>query len=292
MTAKAKFRLFSPPGTFAVKSARTANCAFLARARTTNMDLPDAWRNRFADAVIEQQTIGESRADVWRITRAGAAALFVKSETVRALGELPGEVQRLRWLTSQDLPAPRVLETTTEADRNWLLMSAIAGRDLASSEHLSPQQIVTLAAESLRSLHAVAIESCPFDHCLDNKIRLAGEHLLAGLIDEEDFDDSRLGWSAEAVFEQLLATRPDHEDLVVAHGDACLPNLLADEGRFSGFVDCGRLGVADRYQDLALAAHSITDNLGAQWLPLFFEVYGVEPDQQRIAFYQLLDEFF
>ena len=138
----------------------------------------------------------------------------------------------------------------------------------------------------------MAIDSCPFDHSLEQKITRAREHLLAGLIDEEDFDDSRLGQSAETVFQQLLATRPTQEDLVVTHGDACLPNLLAANDRFSGFVDCGRLGVADRYQDLALAAHSITDNLGEQWLPLFFEVYGVEPDLQRIAFYQLLDEFF
>jgi aminoglycoside 3'-phosphotransferase-2 len=256
------------------------------------MDLPAAWRSRFADADIEQQTIGESRADVWRVTPKGSASLFVKTEQVMTWGELPGEVQRLRWMATEDLPAPRVLDTTTEAQHSWLLMTAVPGRDLASSAHLSPQQIVTLAAEALRALHAVAIETCPFDHRLEAKIRLAREHLLAGLIDEADFDDSRLGQSAEEVFEQLLATRPAHEDLVLTHGDACLPNLLAANGRFSGFVDCGRLGVADRYQDLALAAHSITDNLGAQWLPLFFEVYGVEPDLQRIAFYQLLDEFF
>ncbi|MFJ2479805.1 APH(3')-II family aminoglycoside O-phosphotransferase [Pseudomonas sp. NPDC087598] len=256
------------------------------------MDLPTIWHPRFADTPIEQQTIGESRADVLRVTPAGSAPLFVKSEQVMTWGELPGEIQRLRWLAEQDLPAPRVLDTTTENERNWLLMTAVPGRDLASSVHLAPEQIVTLLADALRSLHAVAINSCPFDHRLEAKIALAREHLLAGLIDEEDFDDSRLGLSAEQVFQQLLAERPDHEDLVVTHGDACLPNLLADNGRFSGFVDCGRLGVSDRYQDLALAAHSITDNLGEQWLPVFFEAYGVEPDQQRIAFYQLLDEFF
>lgn len=261
-------------------------------ARTKDMDFPAAWRSQFAGAAIEQQTIGESRADVWRITPAGAAPQFVKAEQVMTWGELPGEVQRLRWMATQNLPAPRVLDTATEAQHNWLLMTAVAGRDLASSEHLSPQQIVTLAAEALRTMHAVAIDSCPFDHSLDQKITRAREHLLAGLIDEEDFDDSRLGQPAEAVFQQLLATRPAHEDLVVTHGDACLPNLLAANGHFSGFVDCGRLGVADRYQDLALAAHSITVNLGEQWLTLFFEIYGVEPDQQRIAFYQLLDEFF
>jgi aminoglycoside 3'-phosphotransferase-2 len=256
------------------------------------MELPQTWRSRFADSACEQQTIGESRADVFRLTPAGSAPLFVKSEPRITFAELPGEVQRLRWLAEQDLPVARVLDSTEEHDRYWLLMSAVPGRDLASSERLTPQQIVTLAANALRTLHALDITQCPFDHRLDPKIALAREHLLAGLIDEEDFDDSRLGHSAEAVFQQMLAARPASEDLVVTHGDACLPNLLADHGRFSGFVDCGRLGVADRFQDLALAAHSITDNLGEQWVPAFFEAYGVQPDPQKIDFYQLLDEFF
>ena len=44
-------------------------------------------------------------------------------------------------------------------------------------------------------------------------------------------------------------------DLVVCHGDACNPNfLLADDGNFTGYVDLGGLGVADRWADLAVAS--------------------------------------
>jgi aminoglycoside phosphotransferase len=45
--------------------------------------------------------------------------------------------------------------------------------------------------------------------------------------------------------------------------------------------------------DLALAARSISFNLGAQWIAPFFAAYGLtEIDHARIAFFQLLDEFF
>lgn len=116
--------------------------------------------------------------------------------------------------------------------------------------------------------------------------------MSAGLVDEADFDDERKGRTAEDVFAELLSTLPETCDLAVTHGDACLPNFMVEGGRFTGYIDCGRLGISDIYQDLALAARSIARNLGQAWVAPFFRAYGVEPDQRRIAFYCLLDEFY
>ena len=61
----------------------------------------------------------------------------------------------------------------------------------------------------------------------------------------------------------------------------------------SGFVDLGRAGVGDRYRDLALAQRSLIRNCGAVWVPFFFTEYGLpQPDEAKLTFYQLLDEFY
>lgn len=260
---------------------------------TEDMPLPWAWQDALADARIERQSIGVSRADVARVRRPGQADAFLKSEVIDAFSELGDEIVRLRWLQAQGQPAPTVIATAEEAGRRWLLMSALPGRDLASSPELPPQRLVELLSDALRGLHAIPVAACPFDQRLASRLQAAQARVEAGLVDADDFDDERLGQSAQQVFAELRATRPNHEDLVVSHGDACLPNLLAAEARFSGFIDCGRLGVADRYQDLALAARSLVHNFGdTRWVAPLFRRYGVVPDERRLAFYRLLDEFF
>ncbi|MGE8639072.1 MAG: APH(3')-II family aminoglycoside O-phosphotransferase [Achromobacter sp.] len=256
-----------------------------------NTAIPAKWRSRLAATSIEQQSIGESRADVYRVRRRGQPDLFLKSEICGALNELPDEIARLRWLRQAGQPAPTVLDTAEDGGRHWLLMTALDGCDLASAA-LPPDQIIGLLATALRTLHRVPTESCPFDHRLALRIADAKRHVDAGLVDETDFDAERLGQSASQVLAELLSTCPTAHDLVVTHGDACLPNFMVDGDRFTGFIDCGRLGIADRFQDLALTARSIARNVGEEWVAPFFREYGVAPDAQRIKFYCLLDEFF
>ncbi|HEY7816158.1 MAG TPA: phosphotransferase, partial [Nakamurella sp.] len=90
---------------------------------------------------------------------------------------------------------------------------------------------------------------------------------------------------------------PTTEDPVVCHGDLCLPNVLADAhtGRITGVIDLGRLGVADRHQDLALATRSLgpaNPQFGPDAAQVFLTAYGLPVEPALLAFYRLLDEFF
>ncbi|MDH7796956.1 MULTISPECIES: APH(3')-II family aminoglycoside O-phosphotransferase [unclassified Beijerinckia] len=255
-------------------------------------DMPPHWRDDLAGYAWTTQTIGRSSATVFRLQADKRPSFFVKIEPADASGELLAEAARLRWLAASGIACPQVENTSSDGQRNWLLTRALPGRDLASSPHLAAEQIVTIAADALRDLHRLDPSPCPFDQRLDSRIAAAEARMRAGLVDESDFDDERLGQPAHAVFADLLRRRPAQEDLVVTHGDACLPNLMADGERFSGFVDCARLGVADRHQDLALASWSIRYNLGQAWIAPFLQRYGLRADPELLDFYRLLDDFF
>lgn len=244
------------------------------------LELPPGWATGL---LLTPQTIGESGAMVYR----AGEKHFIKSEPITPLAELPDEIDRLRWLHATGLPCPEVIDAADHAGRHWLLMTAVPGRDLASSPDVSGEAAVHLVATALRQLHALDPASCPFDHRASLRIADASARYEAGLYDGDDPDN---GPGDHA---RLLTTVPATEDFVVTHGDACFPNFMAEGGRFTGFIDCGRLGVADRYQDLALACRSLERNYGVASLPAFFAAYGIsEPDAAKLAWYTLLDEFF
>ena len=147
------------------------------------MNIPEKWREQFPLALIEQQAIGESRADVFRLRRDNGPDLFLKAEPLVEHAELADEIERLHWLQQQGLPAPVVLDQVQENHHQWLLMSAMPGQDLASSSALSSAQIIDVLATALRTLHQVPVAQCPFDHNLEQRITVAQEHVDAGLID-------------------------------------------------------------------------------------------------------------
>jgi aminoglycoside 3'-phosphotransferase-2 len=243
-----------------------------------------------ADFPRQRVTLGESGASVWRIEGSGET-LFLKAAPEHALSEMPGEVERLSWLRPAPVPAPRLRDSFAADGQDWLLMTALPGRDLTQLVD-RPEELVAILATGLHALHGLDPQTCPFDHRIEARLEAGAANIAADLVDETDFDDAFVDWKATDILAWLHAHRPDGEDLVVTHGDACLPNIMADAAGFSGIIDCGRLGVADRWQDLALACRSLAFNCGEPYVAAFLEAYGAEWDAERYAFYCALDELF
>lgn len=257
-------------------------------------NIPAALQEHINDASLDENREGHSGTSVFRLERPGQPDQFLKVGERYSEDDLSAELSRLLWLRGR-LPVPEVLYWSEHGTRQYLLMSAVPGLP-AYDDSLNSQlpTLLRLYAHGLRQIHDVPVEACPFDMRLDVRIAQAGHNLQAGRVDAENFDPQRQGRAPQSLFRELMATRPAAEDLVFTHGDYCIPNVIIDgEMRIlSGFIDWGRAGIADRYTDLALAARSIDYNFGAEWIPMFFEAYGIDPDPAKRAFYQLLDEFF
>ncbi|WP_378732150.1 phosphotransferase [Nocardia brasiliensis] len=217
----------------------------------------------------------------------GGVAFVNETYWVKRGSKAAAEHERLNWLRGRGIQLPEVVEFDGDvlvlADAG---VASLAARDDAGSGATS---VGAIMGALLRRLHSIPVAECPFDGRLDVVLAQARRQVIEGLVDRDDFDDVNQGATPEDVLARLLAERPDHEDLVVAHGDFTPPNVL--EGPI--LLDVGALGVADRYRDLALAVRDLGDDFGDAEVAAFFAAYGLaEPDPRRLAYYHLLDELF
>ena len=211
--------------------------------------------------------------------------------------EVVAERDRLRWLDGR-LSTPRVLADHVEDDAAWLLTGEVPGV-AAHDPRLRMGSIlpwVQAVGRGLRRFHdELVVDTCPFDARLDLLLASAERRVATGGVDPSKLGATYSRHSAEGLLDHLCATRPAEpdDDLVVAHGDPGLPNVLigASGDQVSGFVDIGRLGVSDRYRDLAITVRSLTQNVGPEAAHHLLDAYGVSmPDLARLEFYVLLDE--
>lgn len=244
---------------------------------------------------VARSTVGESGCEVYRFFgKPGAADLYLKYGRNSAANDLCEEFARLRWIAPW-IATPEIRLFLANADEAWLATSAVPAETAYQALARDPttiDRVVEALARFLARLHDVPVARCPFTN--DHRARLckAEERLQAGLVEADDFDDERQGWTAEQVWQALQPLADFTPDLVVTHGDFSLDNLFVDDGEVIGCIDVGRLGIADRYQDLALMWNCLGE-FGPSSQHRFVEAYGIERiDEQRLQFHLLLDELF
>jgi aminoglycoside 3'-phosphotransferase I len=256
--------------------------------------LPPGWADQVDGYRWARDRVGESGAAIYRLHgRARAPDLYLKHGTGLIADDVVDEAVRLRWLAPH-LPAPPTIRHDVVPDQAWLLTTALPGRTayqwLDAGDNAAA--IVDVLADFIRQLHAVPVAACPFASDHFRRLACARARIDAGLVDEEDFDDERRGWSAEQVWAALQELLPLAPDPVVTHGDYSLDNILLERGRVTGCIDVGRLGVADRYQDIAVMWNCLGE-FGADLQQRFLRRYGIDrPDERRLRFHLLLDELF
>lgn len=187
---------------------------------------------------------------------------FLKWNPLSTGVDLGREIERLQWLEGR-LPVPRVLASGTEDGAQWLLTAPVEGESAVLPHWVArPEEAVRAIAEHLLAVHALPAAEVPA------ALRSAS-------------------WFSRRP--TALGRVPEVDDPVVVHGDACAPNtLIGADGRWSGSVDVGDLGVGDRWADLAVAAVSLGWNYGEGFEPLLLAEYGIAPDPDRAAYYREL----
>ncbi len=261
--------------------------------------VPSAVSSAVSDGSWNELTVNRLGKRVHRISgRSDGPERILKIQPAAAkragVPTLEDERDRLQWLGAR-LRAPEVIACETNDDDTTFLVTEFidgtAGDDMLN--RLDSDRTLAAFATTLATLHAVPINDCPFDS--RNAIRLADAEarVQSGLVRPEHLDVAYRQQSPERLLAVLHDTLPDTEELVVTHGAYSLDNVMLNDGEVVGMLDVGRLGVADRHADLALAARSITRQLGPDAVGRFMIAYGLEwPDSRKIDFYLLLRELF
>ena len=101
------------------------------------------------------------------------------------------------------------------------------------------------------------------------------DNFHAGNFDRSLFPDNWGYRCAEDAFRVVQDFVPRLKSDVLIHGDYCLPNIILDDWRFSGFIDPDAAGLGDRHMDLFWGAWSLGFNLKTDaYKDRFLDAYG------------------
>lgn len=261
--------------------------------------IPEKIKNFIGEQEYFKNGIGMSESEVLIYPK---YVLKIQKQSV----ETDNERDIVTWL-NKCIPIPEILDYCVEDGNAYTLMTKMQGIMLCDEEYLNnPTLLVKLIAKSLKLLWNTDVYSCPLKVSrLENRLKEARGNVENGLVDMDNVEPETFGESGFACPKELLEwlekNQPE-EDLVLSHGDFCLPNIFGYGNELSGFIDLGKMGPADRWQDIAIAIRSLKHNFEGKYHQgkkyfdfkpeMLLEELEIKMDEEKYKYYILLDELF
>jgi kanamycin kinase len=191
-------------------------------------------------------------------------------------GSLEREAAMTRCFHGKGLAADVL--TYISDERDWLLTEKIKGDDCTAAKYLEqPERLAEILGGRLALLHSLDYADCPIQNHTERYLERVEYNKRSDIYDKSHFPDS-FGYRGA---EEAWAVVESHGHLLktdtLLHGDYCLPNVILDDWRFSGFIDLDNGGVGDRHVDVFWGAWTLWFNLKTdKYRQRFFDAYGRE----------------
>jgi kanamycin kinase len=190
-------------------------------------------------------------------------------------GSLKREAEMTRYFYGKGMSAEVLVYVSDE--RDWMLTRKIPGDDCTAAKYLEqPERLTETLAECLLALHGTVFTDCPVPDHTAWYLRNIGLYRQA---DKSGFDFARyVGYDDLDEAKRDIAENAGLlQNNALIHGDCCLPNVILDDWRFSGFIDLDSGGVGDRHVDIYWAIWTLRYNLHTdKYRERFLDCYGRE----------------
>lgn len=227
-------------------------------------DFPDGFRPLLTRSRVFDSSCSRE-AQVWYLEE----GFYLKRS---APGTLKTEADMTRYFHSKGLGA-EVLGYQS-GSHDWLLTRAIPGQDCTHYTQ-DPKRLCDSLAELLRRLHETDFNGCPVTDRCATYFRRAESNRRKGFCDLALFPE---GWSfasPEEAWAEVTENGHHLKNEVLLHGDYCLPNVLLDNWKFTGFIDLDSSGIGDRHIDLFWGVWTLNFNLKTNaFYDRFLDAYG------------------
>lgn len=166
-------------------------------------------------------------------------------------------------------------ERGTANGYDWLLKRRLHGEDCTSARYMEqPKRLVDIMAEQLARLHATTTDGCPDPDHTTRYLARAEEGWDIGRADPSFYTTIFGEATLEDIHRIIVERGKELSTDTLLHGDYCLPNIILDDWRFSGFIDLDSGGVGDRHVDVFWALWTLRFNLHTtQWNNRFLDAY-------------------